>query len=54
MRNLFRTSQSRTAVREREREREPLFTDNSKKGGSLFITSSFNSGAKEEVESIME
>lgn len=27
MRKLFRTSQSRTAVREREREREYLFTN---------------------------
>ena len=52
MRNLFRTSQSRTAVRERERERESISLQ-TKKGGSLFITSSLD-GAKEEVESIME
>ena len=52
MRKLFRTSQSRTAVRERERERESISLQ-TKKGGSLFITSSLD-GAKEEVESIME
>ena len=52
MSNSFRTSQSRTAVRERERERESISLQ-TKKGGSLFITSSLD-GAKEEVESIME
>ena len=54
MSNSFRTSQSRTAVRERERERErESISLQTKKGGSLFITSSLD-GAKEEVESIME
>ena len=53
MRKLFRTSQSHTAVRERERERESISLQ-TKKGGSLFITSSLDGAKKEEVESIME